>query len=359
MSLLTTLIELMEQPDISDVHLSPDERLWVRRNGDLEPLEAKCNVTQLNQWLSQVRYQTNSALSVVQSRGGQDDFAANLSSTRIRCQAYISKGQINLAIRKLSEHIPPLAQLGLPASLPPLLTYPSGLLLVVGATGSGKSTTLASCVDHLNRTLNGHIVTLEDPVEYIHHDQSCRVRQRHVGSLEDGSDCATFAQGVVAAMRQDPDVILVGEVRDQATMQACLSAAQTGHLVLATLHTNSAVESVERCLAFFPDRERELARSVLSATLLGVAAQRLVKGVDGKRILAAEIMLCTQAIRANILQNQLTQITQTMGTGRSEGHLTMNQALEGLCRAGRITQDAALMASSKRDELLKQLQSHA
>lgn len=356
MSLLTTLIDLMEQPNISDVHLSPDEPLWVRRNGDLAPLDSICQSTDLNQWLGMVRYKKDAPLKVVQSRGGQDDFAANLASTRIRCHAYVSKGQINVAVRKLSDAIPPLTQLGLPASLPPLLTYPSGLILVVGATGSGKSTTLASCIDHLNRSLNGHIVTLEDPVEYIHHDQRCRVRQRHVGPVDEGADCATFATGVTAAMREDPDVILVGEVRDQATMQACLSAAQTGHLVLATLHTNSAVESVERCLAFFPDRERELARSVLSSTLLGVVAQRLVKGTDGQRILAAEIMLCTQAIRANILQNQLTQITQTMEVGRSEGHLTMNQALEGLFKAQRITQDAALMASSKREELLKRLQ---
>jgi len=355
MTLLSTLINLMDQPNISDVHLSPDEPLWVRRNGDLELLESICNGAELNQWLAMVRYQKNSPLKTALSRGGQDDFAANLAVTRIRCHAYVSKGQINVAVRKLSDHIPPLTKLGLPASLPPLLTYPSGLILVVGATGSGKSTTLASCIDHLNRTLNGHIVTLEDPVEYIHHDQSCRVRQRHVGSVDEGADCATFATGVTAAMREDPDVILVGEVRDQATMQACLAAAQTGHLVLATLHTNSAVESIERCLAFFPDGERELARSVLSSTLLGVVAQRLVKGIDGQRILAAEVMLCTQAIRANISQNQLTQITQTMEVGRSEGHLTMNQALEGLFRAQRITQEAALATSSKREELQKRL----
>lgn len=355
MSLLTTLITLMEQANISDVHLTPDEALWVRRNGDMQATDTLCSATQLQQWLAQVRYSNNSPLSVVQSRGGQDDFAANLGATRIRCHTFISKGQVNLAIRKLADKIPPLNQLGLPASLPPLMTYPSGLILVVGATGSGKSTTLASCVDHLNRSLTGHIITLEDPVEYIHHDQACRVRQRHIGPVDEGADCSSFATGVIAAMREDPDVILVGEVRDQATMQACLSAAQTGHLVLATLHTSSAVESVERVLAFFPDSERELARSVLSSTLLGVVAQRLVKGKDNQRILAAEIMLCTHSVRANILQNQITNISQTMEIGRGEGQLTMNHALEALYKAGRITENVALMASSRRDELQKRL----
>ncbi len=354
-SFLQTLLDNLSQDDVSDIHLSPHAPIWLRRSGDMQALDNSQGLStpaELNAWLTSVRYQASPAMEVLSAKGGQDDFATNLGNLRVRVHVYVSAGQINVAVRKLATQIPPMDSLGLPKGVGRLLEHPTGLVLVVGGTGSGKSTTLASCIAHINASLAGHIITLEDPIEYIHRDALCRVRQRQVG---EGHDCATFAAGVVAAMREDPDIIMVGEVRDQQTMQACLAAAQTGHLVFATLHTNSSVEAIERVLAFYPERERDLARSVLGATLRGVIAQRLVKANAGGRILAAELMLCTPAIRANILTNQLIAIEQTMESGRSEGQITLNHCLQTLCEGGLISRESALMASSKREFLEKRL----
>ena len=350
-----TLLDQLSQEDVSDIHLSPHTAIWLRRSGDMQPLAGSdhvCTPAELVSWLSGVRYQSSTVLELVAAKGGQDDFAANLGELRVRVHVYVSAGQINVAVRKLASAIPPLASLGLPAGVSRLLDHPTGLGLVVGGTGSGKSTTLASCVDQINSAMQGHIITLEDPIEYLHRDKSCRVRQRQVGP---GHDCETFAAGVVAAMREDPDIILVGEVRDQTTMQACLAAAQTGHLVFATLHTNSTTEAIERVLAFYPEKERDLARSVLSSVLRGVIAQRLVKANAGGRVLAAELLLCTPAIRANIANNQLIAIEQTMESGRSEGQITLNYSLQQLFENGLISRETALTASSKRDYLEKRL----
>lgn len=354
-SFLQTLLDQLSQADVSDIHLSPHTAIWLRRSGDMEPLpgsEHLTTPTEIISWLSAVRYQSSTILELLAAKGGQDDFAANLGDLRVRMHVYISAGEINVAVRKLASQIPPLASLGLPSGVSKLLDFPTGLILVVGGTGSGKSTSLASFIDQINANLAGHIITLEDPIEYLHKDRRCRVRQRQVG---DGHDCQSFAGGVVAAMREDPDIIMVGEVRDQLTMQACLAAAQTGHLVLATLHTNSATESIERALSFYPETERDLARSVLSSTLRGVLAQRLIKANAGGRVLAAELLLCTPAIRANIASGQLIAIEQTMESGRSEGQLTLNHSLQLLFENGLISRDTALTASSRRDYLEKRL----
>lgn len=352
LDLLTTHLN---DSQVSDLHICSDEALWVRKSGSMvriEETESICTASAVESWLAAVRYKGSSAIELISQKGGQDDFAANHGAVRIRMHAFISKRQINISARKLSSEIPRLETLGLPLSFHKVLSQSTGLILVVGATGSGKSTTMASAVDYLNTTQEGHIVTLEDPVEYIHRDKKSRIRQREVGV---DSDCVTFGAGVTAAMREDPDIILVGEVRDAVTMAACLSAAQTGHLVFATLHTNSAYESIERALAFFPDAERELQRSVLSAVLRGVIAQRLVRADGGGRALAAELMIVTPSIRANIAQNQLVSIEQSMETGRSEGQLTMNGALQALYESGRISREDALAASSKREYLEKRI----
>jgi twitching motility protein PilT len=354
-SFLQTLLDQLSQDDVSDIHLSPHAAIWLRRSGDMEPLlgsEHLATPAEITSWLSAVRYQSSTLYELIAAKGGQDDFAINLGELRVRMHVYISSGEVNVAVRKLAFHIPPLPSLGLPAGVNKLLDHPTGLVLVVGGTGSGKTTTLASCLDQINASLSGHIITLEDPIEYLHKDKRCRVRQRQVG---EGHDCLSFAGGVVAAMREDPDIIMVGEVRDQQTMQACLAAAQTGHFVVATLHTNSSTEAIERVLAFYPEKERDLARSVLSSTLRGVIAQRLIKANAGGRVLAAELLLCTPAIRSNIATGQLISIEQSMETGRSEGQITMNFSLQKLFESGLISRDAALTASSKRDYLEKRL----
>ena len=352
-SFISSLSTLLSSQECSDIHITPDQPIWTRVSGDMQAAR-DVNTTQeeVMQWLKSIHYGDQNVLQTLAAHGGQDDFAANMGDARIRVHAWLSRGQVNVALRKLATSIPPLASLGLPKEVEAMLGYSTGLILVVGATGSGKSTTLAAAVDLLNATTCGHIVTLEDPIEYIYTDKQCRVRQRQIGPAH---DCTTFSAGVIAAMREDPDVIMVGEMRDAATVSAALTAAQTGHLVLATLHTNSAVETIERILSFFPDKERELARSVLSSVLRGVVAQRLVKLRTGSRILAAEILVCTPAIRANINQNQLVAIEQTMETGRSEGQTTMNTALLQLVVDGRISREEALLSSSKREALERRL----
>lgn len=353
MSLLQSIIDLLDQSAVSDIHLAPDDYAWIRSEGDLKKTELVVPAHQLETWISQARYGGNQVKEILNAKGGQDDFSLDLGQYRLRSHLFISQGRYNLALRKLETIIPPFETLGLPSAAKNLLTYPSGLILVVGATGSGKSTTLASCIDHLNSTSAGHIVTLEDPIEYIHYEKQCRVRQRQVGS---SGDCTDFAAGVTAAMREDPDIILVGEVRDRATMQACLSASQTGHLVFGTLHTNSAVEAVERILSFYPETERDLARSVLSAVLRGVVAQRLLKSTRaGRRTLAAELMLCTPGVRANIATGDLTAIENAMETGSQDGQLTMNRCLEQLVRENKISRETALTASLRRESLENRL----
>jgi len=352
---LQNLVNLLNEKNVSDVHITSHLPMWVRRAGDMEVVSGEAgmaNSVELLSWLKSIRYSNASVLEAIAARGGQDDFAANLGDIRIRIHCWVSVGALNVAVRKLATDIPKLESLGLPKGVSDLLSYPSGLILVVGATGSGKSTTLAACVDQLNMATKGHIITLEDPIEYVHHDKACRVRQRQISEQ---SDCVNFSSGVTAAMREDPDIIMVGEVRDQQTMQACLNAAQTGHLVLATLHTNSSVETIERVLAFYPEKERELARSVLAATLRGVIAQRLVKTMAGSRTLAAELMICNTAIRANIAQNQIVAIEQSMESGRSEGQVTMNYCLQCLYENGVISRDVALSSSNRRDILEKRI----
>ncbi len=352
---LQMLSDQLADPQVSDLHLSPGTCVWVRKSGVLarvEDSESICTASAIDAWLSTMRYKDGPPMDAISAKGGQDDFAANLGGVRIRMHVFISRNQINIAARKLSTVIPSLDSLGLPPAFTRVMSAPTGLILVVGATGSGKSTTMASAIDHLNETTESHIVTLEDPVEYVHRDKKSRIRQREVGA--DG-DCSSFGAGVTAAMREDPDIILVGEVRDAVTMAACLSAAQTGHLVFATLHTNSAYESIERALAFFPDSERELQRSVLSAVLRGVIAQRLIRATNGGRALAAELMVVTPAIRGNIAQNQLISIEQSMETGRSEGQLTMNMSLQLLFEQKRISRESALAASSRREFLEKRI----
>lgn len=355
----TTFLQLLsnqlEDIQTSDLHICADENLWIRRAGDLLQVANSSSVvtnSELNSWLASSRYKDTPCYEAIQDKGGQDDFASYLGGFRLRIHVYISRGKINVSARKLSTEIPLLESLGLPKEFHKVLSAPTGLILVVGATGSGKSTTLASALDHLNASIDGHIITLEDPVEFVHNSKRCRIRQRQVGG---DSDCKTFADGVIASLREDPDIVLVGEVRDKATMEACLTASQTGHLVLATLHTNSAVETIERILSFYPESERNLARSVLSSVLRGVIAQRLVKKRDGGRVLAAELLISTPAIRANIAQNQLVQIEQTMETGRHEGQRTMNQSLVNLVENQIITRDEALAISSQREALEKRI----
>ena len=237
----------------------------------------------------------------------------------------------------------------LPPSVRKLAERPRGLVLVTGPTGSGKSTTLAAMLDKINRERYGHVITIEDPIEFIHRHKNCTVNQREVGS-----DTKSFKAALKYALRQDPDVILVGEMRDLETIESALTIAETGHLVLATLHTNSAAESVNRIIDAFPAHQQSQVRAQLAFVLEGVVTQTLLPRAKGKgRVVAAEVMMCTPAIRAVIRDEKVHQIYSLMQAGKKHGMQTMNNALESLYLQGEVTLEEALKRSGDPNELLK------
>jgi len=361
--------ELLALKGLSDIHLtlprSDSEQtepmtadIWVRLSGVMQRIKAPSVWPELLQRTLQEMHLPDlpSLQQELRQAGGQKDLALGLDSgVRLRSHVYLTGGQVALSMRLLPSQVPLVQDLGLPASVPGLLTSTSGLVFVCGGTGSGKTTTLAALVGRMNESQALNIVTLEDPIEYIHNNKRSRIQQRTIGPH---GDCQSFSLGVVAAMREDPDVILVGEVRDHATMHACLQAAQTGHLVLATLHTNSAPETIDRALSFYQETERDLARSVLASSLRGIVAQHLLPRAEqaDKRVLAAEVLLVTQGIRANIAAGQITQVSQTMETGRSVGQQTLNHHLAELVANGSVTREDALMASTRPDMLARALE---
>jgi len=246
-----------------------------------------------------------------------------------------------------------MQELGLPQEIcEDLCTRPKGLLLVTGSTGSGKSTTLSAMIDHINRTRNDHIMIIEDPIEFVHRNKSCLVNQREVGS-----DTHGFHESLRTVLRQDPDVIMIGEMRDQQTIAAALTIAETGHLTFATLHTNDVVQTVNRIIDVFPAHQQDQIRTQLSFTLQAVFCQQLVPRADGRgRALAAEIMIASQAVRALIRENKAHQLASIIQTGGRLGMKTMNQALFDLYRQHLITYDEALSRTMDPEDLKRLFQ---
>jgi twitching motility protein PilT len=249
-------------------------------------------------------------------------------------------------MRKIDSQIPDFDSLGLPPYVSTLPNIKNGLVLVTGPTGSGKSTTLASILNVINETHKGHIITIEDPVEFKHQSKNSVVSQREVGR-----DTKSFLSALRASLREDPDVILVGELRDLETIQLALTAAETGHLVFGTLHTNSAVKTVERVLGMFPPNEQDSVRRAVSETLLGVISQGLLKTTDGKRCAFHDILINTDACKDYILKGDLDEIEDIMGRSAFDGMQTSNQALLKLVEDGRVEAEDALAQSLKPNEL--------
>ena len=264
---------------------------------------------------------------------GADTFAGN----RCRIHLFMQQGVPSLALRLLREEIPVLEKLSLPPAVAPLVDLHKGIVLVTGETGSGKSTTLAALMDAINHRYCRHIVTLEDPVEYVYKPDKCVINQREVGK-----DTASFAAGLRASLREDPDVILIGEMRDQETIETAITAAETGHLVFGTLHTGSASDAVDRIVQVFPEGAQTQIRLQLSMTLQAVLTQQLVPKKGGGRALAAELMVVTDAIRNLIRSGNTPQIANAVATSAAIGGQTMDQALVRLVRAGQITRETAL-----------------
>ena len=271
---------------------------------------------------------------------GELDLARTIFNVRVRINLFRQKGNVSAALRLLSDVIPPLDSLGVP---PAVLGFPRlqrGIILVTGETGSGKSTTMAALIDQINRTRTDHIITLEDPVEYVHTPDQCVINQREIGT-----DTASYANALRAVLREDPDVILIGEMRDLNTIETALTAAETGHLVLATLHTNSAADSIDRMVEVFPEGMQRQIRMQVSTCLHAVLSQQLVRRRGGGRVLAAELMMVTPAIRNLIREGKTPQIVNALATSAAVGSITMDNSLLDLYRHGVIDGETAVEAA--------------
>jgi twitching motility protein PilT len=339
----------MIQKNASDLHLTVGDRPKIRVDGDLvnstfpKPLAPKDTLALAYSILTEhqkKRFETDDEL----------DFSFGVQNlSRFRGNVYKQRGCVAMAIRQIPYEIQSVEKLGLPPIINKLAERPRGLVLVTGPTGSGKSTTLAAMVDKINRERRGHIITVEDPIEFIHRHQSSIINQREVGD-----DTKSFAAALKYALRQDPDVILVGEMRDLETISAALTIAETGHLVLATLHTNSAAEAVNRIIDAFPSHQQSQVRAQLSFVLEGIITQTLIPRARGKgRVVAAEILVCTPAIRAVIRDEKIHQIYSLMQAGKKHGMQTMNDALQMLYIKNDVTLEEALKRSADPQELLR------
>jgi len=329
---LTELLTTATTRQASDLHLSSGLPPMLRVHGDMVSLDLPAmDAAQLVHLLAQAM-----------SRQQRDDFATALELdfaldvpglARFRVNAFQHSRGPGAVFRSIPSVVPMLETLGAPAIVSELALKPRGLVLVTGPTGSGKSTTLAAMVDFYNRTQRGHIITVEDPIEFVHDAKKCLVTQREVGR-----HTHSFSAALRSALREDPDVILVGEMRDLETIRLALSAAETGHLVFGTLHTASATKTIDRIIDVFPAEEKEMVRSMLSESLQGVVAQTLCKTADGLgRIAAHEIMLGTPAIRNLIREGKVAQMYSSLQTSLSQGMQTLDHSLADLLKRQRIT----------------------
>ncbi len=281
------------------------------------------------------------------AREHEVDFSYEVPNVaRYRINAFKQRGVISLACRAIPHKISTIEELALPPVITELAEEERGIVLLTGTTGSGKSTTLAAMIDHMNSTMAKHIVTIEDPIEFVHNDKRSAINQREVGM-----DTTSFKRALRRVLRQDPDVILIGEMRDEETVQTALSAAETGHLVLSTIHTVDATESINRMLDFFPPHQHAQARSMIAGTIKGVISQRLVPGASGGRVAACEILRMTGRVRDMIVDPAQTgKLQEVIATGGYYGMQTFDQALFGHVKAGRVTfEDAMRVASSPHD----------
>jgi twitching motility protein PilT len=280
------------------------------------------------------------------------DFSTTIDNgTRFRVNVHYERGSICFAFRVIASDVPHIDTLGLPEKIKELTDLPRGLVLVTGPTGSGKSTTLASMIDQINRKYHRRVITLEDPIEYAMTNKSSVITQREIGM-----DCASFASGLRHALRQDPDVILVGEMRDLETAAATVTAAETGHLVFSTLHTMSAPQTIDRIIDIYPASQQNQIRAMLANTLQAVISQTLFKRADQPGMIPCiELLLCTSAVRNCIRENRVFEISNCIETGSQLGMQTMDQSIAQMCKAGYIDQEEALAMAKDPKRLVKAL----
>ena len=341
------LLSVMVERHASDLHLTAGSPPVIRVTGRLERLPEHKDLTPEEIRTLMYRILSTEQQKILETRR-QIDFSHSIPGlARFRVNAYFQRDSIGAAFRLIPDEIKALEQLGIPTKLYELADKPRGLVLVTGPTGSGKSTTLASLLDHINRTRHEHILTIEDPIEFLHQHGTCIVNQREIGP-----DATTFADGLRATLRQDPDVILVGEMRDLETVATALTAAETGHLVLATLHTQSAPTTIDRVIDVFPAAQQGQVRVQLASTLQGIVTQNLVPTADGLgRTAALEVLMPDDAVRNIIRQAKVEQIYSVMQTSTSRGMQTMEQSLADLVLRHVITAEVAYARSSRPDQL--------
>jgi len=275
------------------------------------------------------------------------DFAYSLPGlARFRVNVLRQRGTISLAFRRVPSSVPSIDGLGLPQVCKTLIVKPRGLILVTGPAGSGKSTTLAAMLNHLNENETRSVITIEDPIEYLFQDKKCLIRQRDLGD-----DTKSFSTALIHALRHDPDVIVIGEMRDLDTISTAITAAETGHLVFGTLHTTSAAKTIDRIIDVFPAAEKDMVRSMLSEGLRAVISQTLMKKIGGGRIAAHEIMIGTPAIRNLIRENKIAQMYSAIQTGRQVGMQTLDQNLQQMVREGLVSRQAAQAKAQNKDSI--------
>jgi twitching motility protein PilT len=345
---LRTLLDEMVATNASDLHIVAGERPKLRIDGEMTSASSP-NILGTKDTL-QLAY---SVLTENQKKRFEQedelDFSFGIANlARFRGNCFRQRGCVSMVIRQIPFRIKTFQELGLPSAISKMAEKPRGLVLVTGPTGSGKTTTLAAVIDKINRERKGHIITVEDPIEFIHKHQGCLINQREVGT-----DTKSFANALKYALREDPDVILIGEMRDLETIQAALTIAETGHLAFATLHTNSAAEAINRIIDVFPPHQQSQVRAQLAFVLEGIVTQTLVQKASGHgRAMAAEVLVVTPAIRALIRDDKVHQIYSSMQAGKKFGMQTLNDALYALWVGREITVEEALRVTSAPDEFL-------
>src|ERR1700722_5451348 len=340
MELFNKILKTAVEGGASDIHIKVGTPVTFRINRELISID--CPIPTV-QWLNEVvEKMTPVHMKKKLEDDREVDFSYNLPDVgRFRTNIFQQRGTWALAMRYVKNRVATFEELGLVESIKGIAESPRGIVLVAGSTGSGKSTTLAAMIEHINSNFKKHIVTLEDPIEFVFEDNQCVIEQREIGL-----DTANFYGALKHVLRQDPDIIMLGEMRDAVTFGAAMSAADTGHLVMSTLHTTTAAQSITRILDFFKADEREQIRRQLAGTLRAVICQRMVPTVDGKMAPAMEIMTNSPLIRKMLEENRLDKLTAAIETGSDDGMLTFNQSLFNLVKSGRVSEKDALAKAS-------------
>lgn len=339
--LLSTVIQLKA----SDLHITVGQPPVIRHSGRMRKLDAKVldqeDTTALMKSITPDRCQQE-----LQEVGGADFAIEYTDGVRFRCAIFKQRGSIGLVLRRIPSQFLSFEQIGMPEAIKRLITRPRGLLLVTGPTGSGKTTSLASMMNFINDNYDKHMITLEDPIEYFHKHKKCTINQREIGV-----DCPTFKEGIRRALRMDPDIILVGEMRDLDTIHAAIEAAETGHIVFGTLHTNGAASTINRIIDVFPQEQQDQIRTQLSVALIGVLSQALMPKKPEGMVAAYEMMVVTPAIANLIRENKTYRIDSSIQTGRKHGMFLLDEHLFRLWKDQLVDKEECLMRASKPAEL--------